>query len=110
MLVVEDDATTSDLLGYIFSHMGWEVTQAATVADALDRLDPPPEVLILDLSLPDGDGIEVLRRVREGHLPTRVAVTTGHDLTSLGSLADLHPDAVLQKPIEINDVCRACRA
>ena len=108
MLVVEDDRTTRDLLGAIFGHLGWTVAVAATVADGLRLLDPPPDLLILDLSLPDGNGMDLLRHVRSAQLPTRVAVTTGHDPTLLRAVSLLKPDALLQKPIDVADVCRAC--
>lgn len=107
MLVVEDDRTTCDLLRAIFSHLGWEVKVAETVADGLALLDPPPDLIVLDVSLPDGDGTDILRYVRSAQLPTRVAVTTGHDPSLLSVIASLTPDALLQKPIEVADVCRA---
>jgi DNA-binding response OmpR family regulator len=108
MLVVEDDRTTCDLLRAIFAHLGWQVLVASTVADALRLLDPPPDLLVLDLTLPDGDGTDILRHVRTAHLPTRVAVTTGLDPAFLPAVTSLRPDALLQKPIEVADVCRAC--
>jgi two-component system OmpR family response regulator len=108
MLVVEDDQATGDLLRAIFTELGWVVGVASTVADALASLEPPPDFLLLDISLPDGDGAEILRRVRAANLPTRVAVTTGHDPASLGVVAALRPDAVLHKPIDVDEVCRTC--
>ena len=108
LLVVDDDQATRDLLRAIFTHLGWEVAVAATRADGLAHLDPPPDLLILDISLPDGDGTDILRRIRRDHLPTRVAVTTGHDLASLDGVAGLRPDALLQKPINVDEVVRAC--
>src|SRR4051795_9570439 len=107
MLVVEDDPTTCDLLRAIFAHLGWQVAVASTVAEGLTLLDPPPDLLVLDLTLPDGDGTDLLRHVRTAHLPTRVAVTTGHDPALLSAVTNLRPDALLQKPIEVADVCRA---
>src|SRR5262245_30391852 len=106
MLVVEDDRMTRDLLRSIFGRMGWEVAVASTLADGLARLDPPPDLLILDLSLPDGEGTELLRRVREARLPIRVAVTTGHDPSGLEAVAELKPDAILQKPIDLAELRR----
>src|SRR5918997_682216 len=100
MLVVEDDRTTCDLLRAIFAHLGWQVVVASTVAEGLRLLDPPPDLLVLDISLPDGDGTEILRHVRTAHLPTRVAVTTGHNPALLPAVAHLRPDVLLQKPIE----------
>jgi len=108
MLLVEDDRTTCDLLCSIFAHHGWEVEVATTVADGLARLDPPPDLLVLDLSLPDGDGTELLRQVRSAHLPTCVAVTTGYDPARLRAVSQWAPDALLQKPIEVDEIFQAC--
>jgi DNA-binding response OmpR family regulator len=106
MLVVDDDRTTRFLLRAIFTQMGWEVAVAGSVTAGLSRLDPPPDALILDLSLPDGSGTEILRRIRRDRLPTRVAVTTGHDPDSLGHVAELRPEALLQKPVSLDELCR----
>jgi DNA-binding response OmpR family regulator len=108
MLVVEDDPTTRTLLQSLFARRGWEVAIASTVADGLAMLTPPPDLLILDLNLPDGFGTRILRWVRSENLPTRVAVMTAHDPASLGEVARLRPDAFLQKPADLAGMLRAC--
>src|SRR4051812_13940425 len=108
LLVVEDDRVTRELLRSIFARMGWQVCVASTVADGLARLDPPPDLLILDLTLPDGDGTDLLRHIRSAHLPTRVAVTTGHNPALLSAVTQLKPDALLQKPIDVEAVFQVC--
>jgi len=77
LLVVEDDDSIRTSWDVIFSQRGWDVVTAGTVAEGLSLLDPVPDYLILDLSLPDGDGEMILRKVREENLKTRVAVTSG---------------------------------
>ena len=72
---------------------------AATLEEAEARLDWAGCV-VLDLHLPDGNGIDLLRRVRERKLPVRVAVTTGsggEDL--LAAVRALGPDALFIKPV-----------
>ncbi len=109
MLVVDDDLISCRALQGIFRRKGWQVAVAATVNEALDLLDPPPDCVVLDLMLPDGDGETVLRRVREENLPSRVIVTTGcEDSRRLCALASLQPEALLRKPIDLTDVCNAC--
>ena len=108
MLVVEDDPTTCTLLQTLFARRRWEVATASTVADGLAKLTPPPDLLILDLNLPDGFGTRILRRVRSDNLPTRVVVATAHDPASLGEVARLRPDAFLQKPVDLAGMLRAC--
>src|SRR5262249_21997657 len=94
MLVVDDDPTTRDLLKTFFDRKGWDVEVASTVSDGLARLSPPPDLLILDVNLPDGFGTRILRQVRIDGPPTRVAVMTAHDVECLGNVAALRPDAL----------------
>ena len=102
LLLVEDDWTSHDALRKLFRRKGWEVLSAMTVAGGLALLEARPDCVILDLMLPDGDGAAILRKVRSDHLPIRVVVTTGlSDPTRLRAVADLKPDAVLQKPIDL---------
>ena len=98
---------------------GWagRVSEAGTVAEGLTKLDVEPEpcFLILDLMLPDGDGIAVLEAVRQKGLRTLVAVCTGSvDLARLKAVAELRPDAMFPKPIrmpnEWTETCRVCEA
>src|SRR4051812_16506175 len=79
VLVVEDECTARETLHIILASHRWTVSEAATVAEGLAQLDPPPDCIILDLDLPDGPGEAVLRRVREANLWTRVTITTGCD-------------------------------
>jgi two-component system OmpR family response regulator len=115
LLVVEDDTSTRDVLRGYYSRMGWQVSEAGTVAEALALLNSEPEpcCLILDLMLPDGDGTAVLKEVRAKGLKTRVAVCTGTvDLARLKAVAELRPDAMLPKPIQLPEVwthpCGVC--
>jgi DNA-binding response OmpR family regulator len=114
MLLVEDHEETRTLLRRIVSLCGWQVAEAATVAEGLDRLDPPPDCLVLDLRLPDGDGATVLRKVREAQLPTRVIINTaGHDPRRLRAVSNLKPDAILLKPLDskgLRTICEGVRA
>jgi DNA-binding response OmpR family regulator len=65
-LVVEDDADIRALLGELLRQSGFTVTEAADGATALARLaGADPDLVTLDLNLPDLDGIEVCRRIRE---------------------------------------------
>jgi len=115
LLIVEDDSTTRKALRGIYTRLGWRVSEAGTVAEALSLLDAGPEpcCLVLDLTLPDGDGGAILERVRAKGFQTRVAVCTGSmDLAQLRQVALLKPDAMLPKPIRLPDVwtepCRVC--
>jgi len=110
ILIVEDHEPTRDILRLIFRRKGWQTFVAGTVAEGLAVLGmvPPPTGLLLDLDLPDGRGEAVLRKVREDHLPIRVAVCTGMgDPSRWSKVQGLGPEALLQKPIDLADLCAA---
>lgn len=104
ILIVEDHEPSRSILQRIFALTldGWDVVEAGTIGEGLGQLDPPPECIVLDLQLPDGRGESILRRVREGHLPTRVVVNTGmtDDAPRMDAVRDLEPEAVIHKPLD----------
>lgn len=109
MLVVEDDRATRTLLRRVLTLCGWEVIEAGSLTEGIARLDPPPDCLLLDLHLPDGDGEALLRKVRIERLPTRVVVNTGtEDATRLETVRGLHPDALLRKPLDSEGLKAVC--
>lgn len=65
-LVVDDEPQIRALLAAYLARDGFLVREAGTGAEALRQagLDPPPDVVLLDIGLPDLDGVEVLRRLR----------------------------------------------
>src|SRR4051794_25999544 len=96
LLLVEDDGMACSLMQSILADQGLDLMTARTVAEGLALLESRPAYLILDLSLPDGDGRVVLEGVRRAGIPTRVVVTSGcYDPQGLD---ELRPDAVLLKP------------
>ncbi|WP_237770245.1 response regulator [Ornithinimicrobium sp. CNJ-824] len=71
-LVVDDEPQIRALLAAYLARDGFVVREAGTGAEALRQagLEPPPDVVLLDVGLPDLDGMEVLRRLRrERDLP-----------------------------------------
>ena len=109
ILIIDRDAPSRERLGRQFSRWGWSVALAATVAEARARLDPPPLCILLELALGDGPGETVLRQVVEDNLPTRVVLcTVASDPVRLARAARLGPEAVFGKPIDVEEVVRAC--
>jgi two-component system OmpR family response regulator/two-component system response regulator QseB len=104
-LLVEDDPDTCEALSRILRRRGYEIECAGSVREALSKLEAEPDCLVLDLMLPDGNGVDVLRHVRESGLPVRVAVATGARDTDLMSDAILlRPDAFFVKPIDATEL------
>ena len=105
-LIVEDDALTHTTLRRVLEQSGHEVEAVGTVGEAVRGL-ARAECVVLDLRLPDGCGIEVLRHVRQHRLPVRVAVHTGcADPRLLKQVHDLRPDALFIKPFDPDELLK----
>src|SRR5665647_812307 len=75
ILLVEDDAPTSWRLQDALAKAGFLVTSAATLAEARANLaERGPRVLLTDLQLPDGHGIELIRETRQRFPETEIMV------------------------------------
>ena len=94
--VVEDDAHTRDLLRRGLEREGWAVRDATTVAGALAlTAGPPPDLVLLDLLLPDGTGFEVLDALGDD---VPVVVLTAKDVTDAERRRlNGHVESVLEK-------------
>ncbi len=79
LLLVEDTPSILRLYHEVLSKLDVELHDADTGARALAALgDIPPEVVLLDLELPDLNGVEILRAIRKRGLPSAVIVVTAH--------------------------------
>jgi len=104
VLVVEDDALTHTTLAMVLEQSGYPVEAVGTVAAALARL-PGAQCVVLDLNLPDGNGIDVLRHARALGLPAKIAVHTGvADPALLNEVRALKPDALFVKPFDPDEL------
>ena len=102
VLIVEDNENASGALRVLFEATGHRVAVARTVAEATATIeDSHPDLVLLDLTLPDGDGFGVLRRLetKSGPKPVVVALT-GHDDPAIAErCATLGCADVLVKPV-----------
>jgi two-component system response regulator AtoC len=106
LLIVEDEAVLARNLAKAFSTRGWTVAQAATAAEARRAAgEAPPHVVLLDLRLPDGSGLDVLTDLLAATPDLPVIMMTGH-----GSVADA-VEAMrrgardfVQKPLELEEI------
>ena len=111
VLVVEDDQTVSAMVEMLLRHYGYDVDVAGTLADARRQLvGSDPDVIVLDLNLPDGSGLDLLEHARATGLRARVAVLTADvDPGHLRRLKGLRPDRFLRKPLNFLDLLAAVR-
>jgi DNA-binding NtrC family response regulator len=79
LLLVEDSPTLAHLYRAYLSKDNWDVVVAETGAMALERLHShQPRVMVLDLKLPDMEGLDILRQVIKEKIACAVVVVTGH--------------------------------
>lgn len=99
ILVVEDELTISNLIRTILTANGYEVITAAKGSEALSMISSHcPELVVLDLGLPDMDGVELIRSVRSWtNLPIIVVSARTYDRDKVQAL-DLGADDYLTKP------------
>lgn len=109
LLIVEDDFSTRYILAKVLQEQGWNIAAVPTVAEAMPFLDKEPACIVVDLKLSDGTGEELLRRIRDAGLISRVVVCTAvRETDRLEELRALSPDMVIHKPVEMQELIEAC--
>jgi two-component system, NtrC family, response regulator AtoC len=79
ILVVDDEDVVRAAITQALTRLGYEVRPAATGAEALSQMAAwPAGIVLLDVRLPDTDGLEVLRRLHQAHPEAVVIMITGH--------------------------------
>ena len=110
VLVVDDDASIRTMLAFVFEDEGFSVIEAADGGEALDVLrTEPPALMVLDLMMPDVDGVTVLRTRREEDLAedTRILVLTAKlDTQDAVWCWELGADEYLTKPVDPERLAR----
>ena len=115
LLMIEDDTRLATMVGEYLRQSGYGFTHAASGAGGLEALQAsPPDLVILDLMLPDMDGLEVCRRIKgQGNDSARTAVLM---LTAKGDPMDrivgleIGADDYLPKPFEPRELLARIRA
>jgi DNA-binding response OmpR family regulator len=80
VLIVEDHELIGSSLRRALQANGYQTTVAATLADATDTIDTAaPDLVVCDLGLPDGDGLDLIDRLRDQHPRLPVLVLTARD-------------------------------
>jgi DNA-binding NtrC family response regulator len=82
LLIVDDEKSLRDMLGLLFHKQGFEVLTASNYTEGVAAaIRSNPDVILCDIKMPDGNGLDLLSRVRDEHLPTPVIMITAHTST-----------------------------
>lgn len=109
--MVEDDPDLADLLAQVLAFEGFEIEQAPSLAAARECLKKPQSLVLLDVGLPDGNGFDLLREIREAHpdLPVIMLTARGEAMDRVLGL-ELGADDYLPKPFETRELTARIRA
>jgi DNA-binding NtrC family response regulator len=109
VLLVDDDPGVSEVVGLLLEREGYAVESAATLKEALTRVDTrAPDVVVTDLKLPDGTGLDVIAVLRGRHPGLPIVMITSYSSME-SAIAALRAGAVdyVIKPFNNDEFLRA---
>jgi two-component system KDP operon response regulator KdpE len=110
ILIVEDDREIRSLLQSSLALEGFEVQTAVSVSEARALLDhAAPDALLLDLGLPDGDGMDLVREIRTRKAMPILVVSARHQEKEKVRLLDSGADDYLTKPFGVPELLARLR-
>jgi PAS domain S-box-containing protein len=109
MLIVEDDADSGEMLVTFLSQYGHHVELATSLAVALGRLHDNWDVILSDIGLPDGSGLDIARRAREmAQPPQRMIAFTGYGSSDdISASHEAGFDDHVVKPLDLDRLLKA---
>lgn len=111
ILVVDDEASILETLQLGLELQGYEVTTAASGRQGLQAfLAEPPDLVILDRMMPDGDGLELCRQIRQRSAVPILMLTALSDVDERVSGLDSGADDYLTKPFKVKELLARIRA
>jgi two-component system, OmpR family, response regulator RegX3 len=110
ILFVEDEPTIAELFGRALAREGFEVVGARSLSEARERFSRrTPDLVLLDLTLPDGDGRDLCRELRASDVPIIMLTARGTELDRVIGL-ELGADDYVVKPFSGAEVVARIRA
>jgi two-component system KDP operon response regulator KdpE len=110
LLVVEDDRAIRAMMQSSLAVEGFAVQTAVSLSEARALLaHRPPDVVVLDLGLPDGDGLELVQQIRKQHSLPILIVSARHQEAEKIRLLDAGADDYLTKPFAVGELLARIR-
>jgi two-component system KDP operon response regulator KdpE len=110
LLIIEDDVHIRRLLRAAIQRAGHVAVEAATAREGLSLLDiEKPDVVLLDLGLPDRDGIELIQPIKARSTATLLVVSAREDVAEKVAALDLGADDYLTKPFDTEELLARIR-
>lgn len=109
ILVLDDDDTLRKNIALSLETEGYQVLTAATIADA-ERFSNQADLLLLDVMVPDGDGVEFCRKFRETSAKPVIFLTSCSEETEIIRGLDSGGDDYITKPFRLRELLSRVRA
>lgn len=111
VLIIDDEQSLLESLEMFFSDGGYEVACAGSAREGLENTSTfHPDVIILDIRLPDKDGFQVIEELRRQKNPTPIIMITAfHDMETTIKTVKLGAFEYIPKPIDVDELERAVR-
>ena len=110
ILIVQDDQDIMEVITILLRREGYNVLRAANGKEALEQVNKNPDLFILDVMLPDLDGVEVCRRIRETSLAPVIFLTAKGGLQEKTEGLEAGGDDYLVKPFFQEELIARIRA
>lgn len=99
ILVIDDDSAVTDLLSLLLRSQGFDVTATTNSSEGLSMIrESAPDVVVLDLMMPDMDGWQICKAVREFSQVPIIILSALNDPSMIASVLDAGADDYLTKP------------
>ena len=110
VLIVDDEPQIGEVLSAYLAREGFVTTVKGNVRDAMAEIDADaPDVMVLDITLPDGSGLDILRAVAGREIPTLMLTARADELDRIVGL-ELGADDYITKPFSPREVVARVRA
>ena len=112
LLIADDEREFASTLVTRLELRNFSVKMVGSGHEAIEEVDKEePDVMLLDLKMPDLDGLEVLARIRENHPDLKVIFLTGHGSFESGQKGmELGAFDYLMKPVDLNNLIETLKA
>jgi len=110
LLVVDDEQSMLDFLDLLFREEGWSVDTARSVAEARERLPGDYDLVLCDILMPDGSGIDLLREIKAADRHTAVLMMTAYTSTR-SAIEAMKAGAFdyVSKPFDVEELKVTCQ-
>jgi DNA-binding response OmpR family regulator len=111
ILAVDDDKNLQTVLGHYLEDDGYKVTSAMTLASAIEKTGSIGfDVILLDLTLPDGEGMSLISKIRANSKAPIIIVSGKTDTTEKIVCLEMGADDYITKPFEMRELSARIKA